>query len=77
MAIIGYARVSTTDQNPQLQLDALLEAGAKRVFTDYGVSGASASRPHLAACLDHLREGECSPSGSSTASGATPNTFSR
>ena len=57
MAVIGYARVSTTDQNPQLQLDALLEAGAKRVFTDY-VSGATASRPHLDACLDHLREGD-------------------
>src|SRR6267142_4410866 len=57
VAVIGYARVSTTDQNPQLQLDALLEAGAKRVFTDY-VSGATASRPHLDACLDHLREGD-------------------
>jgi DNA invertase Pin-like site-specific DNA recombinase len=57
LAIIGYARVSTTDQNPQLQLDALLEAGAKRVFTDY-VSGAAASRPHLDKCLDHLREGD-------------------
>jgi DNA invertase Pin-like site-specific DNA recombinase len=57
VAVIGYARVSTTDQNPQLQIDALLEAGAKRVFTDY-VSGATASRPHLDACLDHLREGD-------------------
>jgi DNA invertase Pin-like site-specific DNA recombinase len=32
MAVIGYARVSTTDQNPQLQLDALHEARATRVF---------------------------------------------
>ena len=32
LAIIGYARVSTTDQNPQLQLDALQEAGATRVY---------------------------------------------
>ena len=31
MAIIGYGRVSTTDQNPQLQLDALRDAGAARV----------------------------------------------
>jgi len=58
VAIIGYARVSTTDQNPQLQLDALKVAGAARIFTDYGVSGATACRPHLDACLDHLREGD-------------------
>ena len=38
MAVIGYARVSTTDQNPQLQLDALDDAAATRVFTDHGVS---------------------------------------
>lgn len=58
LAIIGYARVSTTDQNPQLQLDALQEAGAMRIFTDYGVSGSTASRPHLDACIDHLRKGD-------------------
>src|SRR6476660_7237868 len=58
LANIGYARVSTTDQNPQLQLDALQEAGATRIVTDHGVSGATASRPHLDACLDHLREGD-------------------
>lgn len=58
MAIIGYARVSTTDQNPQLQLDALQDAGAARVFTDHGVSGSTAQRPELEACLDHLREGD-------------------
>ena len=58
MAIIGYARVSTTDQNPQLQLDALKGAGATRIFTDHGVSGSTVNRPQLAACLDHLREGD-------------------
>lgn len=57
MAIIGYARVSTTDQNPQLQLDALQEAGVTRIFTDHGVSGSTA-RPELDACRDHLREGD-------------------
>lgn len=58
MAVIGYARVSTTDQNPQLQLDALRDAGAVRVFTDHGVSGSKANRPQLDACLDHLRQGD-------------------
>jgi DNA invertase Pin-like site-specific DNA recombinase len=58
VAIIGYARVSTTDQTPQLQLDALREAGAARIFTDHGVSGSTASRPQLDACLDHLRDGD-------------------
>ena len=58
MSIIGYARVSTTDQNPQLQLDALRDAGATRVFTDHGVSGSTANRPQLEACLDHLRTGD-------------------
>lgn len=56
LAIIGYARVSTADQTPQLQLDALQEAGAARIFTDHGVSGSTASRPQLDAALDHLRE---------------------
>ena len=58
MAIIGYARVSTTEQDPQLQLDALSEAGATRIFTDHGVSGAMANRPQLDACLDFLRSGD-------------------
>jgi DNA invertase Pin-like site-specific DNA recombinase len=58
LAVIGYARVSTTDQDPQLQLDALHEAGAIRVFTDHGVSGSRQSRPQLDACLDHLRAGD-------------------
>ena len=38
----GYARVSTIDQNPQLQLDALEGALATRIFTDDGVSGSTA-----------------------------------
>ena len=58
LAVIGYARVSTTDQDPQLQLDALYEAGAIRIFTDHGVSGSRQSRPELDACLDHLRAGD-------------------
>ncbi len=58
MASIGYARVSTADQNMALQLDALREAGVDRVFSDQGVSGSTSARPGLDACLDHLREGD-------------------
>jgi DNA invertase Pin-like site-specific DNA recombinase len=46
----------SADQNPQLQLDALEEAGATRIFTDHGVSGSTANRPQVDACLDHIRE---------------------
>ncbi|WP_084721695.1 recombinase family protein [Rhodococcus marinonascens] len=58
MAVVGYARVSTTEQNPQLQLDALEASGAVRVFIDHGVSGAKTSRPQLDAALQYLREGD-------------------
>lgn len=58
MATIGYARVSTTDQNLELQLDALTKAGAARTFSDQGVSGTKTERPQLTAALDHLREGD-------------------
>jgi DNA invertase Pin-like site-specific DNA recombinase len=57
MAVIGYARVSTTEQDPQLQLDALKAAGAARVFIDHA-SGVTAARPQLIAALDYLREGD-------------------
>ncbi len=59
MAVIGYARVSTADQNMALQLDALKDVGGvERVFRDQGVSGSTSDRPGLDACLDHLREGD-------------------
>ena len=58
MAVIGYARVSTADQNMKLQLDALRDAGVERVFRDQGVSGSIVARPGLDNCLDHLREGD-------------------
>jgi DNA invertase Pin-like site-specific DNA recombinase len=54
--IVGYARVSTTDQDPSLQLDALTAAGAVRIFTDY-CSGATTTRPELAKCVDYLQPG--------------------
>ena len=56
--IIGYARVSTADQDPALQLDALTAAGAERIYTDHGVSGSRASRPELDRMLEHARDGD-------------------
>ena len=57
MAAIGYARVSTTDQDLALQLDALAKAGCARVFEDRA-SGATTDRPGLAAALGFVREGD-------------------
>jgi DNA invertase Pin-like site-specific DNA recombinase len=54
---LGYARVSTDDQNLELQLDALKSAGCKRVFTDK-LSGTRTSRPGLDEALSHAREGD-------------------
>ena len=54
---IGYARVSTRDQNLELQLDALNKAGCKRIFTDK-LSGAQVERPGLQEALSHLREAD-------------------
>lgn len=55
--LLGYARVSTGEQRPDLQLDALRAARCSRVWT-HVASGASLDRPQLAAALDHLRPGD-------------------
>jgi DNA invertase Pin-like site-specific DNA recombinase len=55
--LIGYARVSTADQNLDLQHDALAEAGCEKVFDDKA-SGARDDRPGLAAALSHCRPGD-------------------
>jgi DNA invertase Pin-like site-specific DNA recombinase len=54
---IGYARVSTDDQNLALQLDAIKKAGCDKVFTDKA-SGARLVRPGLDDALSHLRAGD-------------------
>lgn len=51
---IGYARVSTTDQNLDLQLTALKEAGCGRIYQEK-ISGAKKERPELQRLLDQLR----------------------
>jgi len=55
--LIGYARVSTLDQNPDLQIDALNQAECERIFTEKA-SGAKTDRPQLQAALDFMREGD-------------------
>lgn len=55
--LIGYARVSTQDQNPALQLDALTAAGCERVFVEKA-SGAQRDRPELKAALEYVRPGD-------------------
>ncbi len=55
--LVGYGRVSTRDQNPELQLDALKAAGCEKVFTEKA-SGAQRDRPELQAALDFIREGD-------------------
>lgn len=55
--LVGYARVSTQDQNPALQLDALKAAGCEKVFIEKA-SGAQRNRPELIAALDYIRAGD-------------------
>lgn len=58
MASIGYARVSTKDQNTDDQVRRLTEAGCVRVYSDVGVSGKLASRPEWDRCHDRLEPGD-------------------
>lgn len=56
-ALIGYARVSTRDQNLERQLHALKAAGCQKTFADKK-SGKNVEREELAACLDYMRAGD-------------------
>jgi DNA invertase Pin-like site-specific DNA recombinase len=54
---IGYARVSKLDQNPDLQLDALNQAGCEKVYIDHA-TGKTQDRPEWNKMMDHLRKGD-------------------
>ncbi|EER4149557.1 TPA: recombinase family protein [Klebsiella pneumoniae] len=56
--LIGYARVSTADQDLTLQLNALAAAGCDKIFTDKA-SGTKANRDGLAEALAYARQGDC------------------
>jgi DNA invertase Pin-like site-specific DNA recombinase len=55
--LIGYARVSTTDQNLDAQIDALKQVGCQKIYTDKA-SGAHTERKGLIEALDYLRAGD-------------------
>lgn len=55
--LIGYARVSTQDQNLDLQIEAFTKAACQKIFEDR-ISGSRAKRPGLANVLEMLREGD-------------------
>lgn len=57
MMKVGYARVSTDDQNPALQIEALQQAGCEKIFQDQ-LSGANAERLGLQAAIAYLRPGD-------------------
>ena len=57
MALLGYARVSTLHQSPEMQIAALREAGAERIWIDQ-MSGTRDDRPELASLLDYVRRGD-------------------
>jgi DNA invertase Pin-like site-specific DNA recombinase len=55
--LVGYARVSTQDQKPELQLDALQVAGCEKIFEEKA-SGAQRDRPQLTAAIEYMRAGD-------------------
>ncbi|MGM7670276.1 recombinase family protein [Microbacterium sp. A93] len=58
MASLGYTRVSTVEQNADLQIRALDDAGCLKVYTNHGVGGTKARRPQLENLLEPARAGD-------------------
>lgn len=58
MAVVAYARVSTTDQNLDLQLGQLQDAGAEKIFSEQVTGTSTTDRVALAALLEWVREGD-------------------
>ncbi|MGP5697130.1 recombinase family protein [Brachybacterium alimentarium] len=58
MTLIGYARVSRRDQNPEAQVAELYRAGAESVYVDHGESSRISNRPQWVACLARLEPGD-------------------
>ena len=56
-SLVGYARVSRADQDPQLQIDALKRAGCAKIYTDH-MTGSHMDRPQLTAALEYVRRGD-------------------
>lgn len=58
MAVVGYARVSTTDQDLKIQHSALQSAGCQKIFSEKKSGTQQLARSQLEACLDYLRDGD-------------------
>ena len=58
MTRLGYARVSTADQDTELQIRELEATGCERIYRDHGISGTKTSRPELDKMLDRLSKGD-------------------
>lgn len=56
--LIGYARVSTRDQDPGSQEAMLRAAGCRRVFVDHGESSRTTDRPQWRECMTFVQEGD-------------------
>lgn len=58
MAFVGYARVSTIDQNLDIQLGALKNAGCKKIFSEKKSGASKQDRTALDECMEYIREGD-------------------
>jgi len=58
MPFVGYARVSTTSQNYELQIEALKKSGCNKIFAEKKSGSSTQSRTQLEECLNYLREGD-------------------